>query len=316
MSTISSITVPSHDSSIHSLGLGTWKSQPGQVKNAVKVAIQNGYRHIDCAHVYGNEVEVGEALKEVIEEGVVQRSDLWITSKLWCTDHHPNDVRPAIEVTLKNLGLEYLDLYLIHWPITFAKLGDQLFPTDDSGNAMLTYQPNTETWGAMEQLVDAGLTKFIGLSNFNQNQIQEILDIAKIRPSFLQCESHPYLPQNDLIQFCKDNGIIFEAYSPLGSPDRPWGVKDTDPVALLENEVITGIAGKHGKNAGQVLIKYQIQRGIVVLAKSVTDSRIIGNADVFDFELDEEDMTKIASLENGWRACPMSSNALHPFYPF
>ena len=154
------------------VGLGTWKSKPGEVASAVKVAIDIGYRHLDCAAIYGNEAEIGEALKEKLG-ATCKREDIFITSKLWNTKHHPDDVRPSCEKTLKDLQLEYLDLYLIHFPVGFER-GEQLFPKNPDGSKRYDYTPYTETWKAMEQLVDAGLVKHIGLSNFNSKQIDEV----------------------------------------------------------------------------------------------------------------------------------------------
>jgi len=275
------------------LGLGTWKSQPGEVARAVKHALKTGYRHIDCAFVYGNEAEVGQGLKEAMEELNIPREEIFVTSKLWNCFHHPEDVETAFRLSLDALGLEYLDLYLIHWPTGF-KRGTELFPKNEDGSFQYDSSvPLTDTWKAFEKLVEKGLVRSIGVSNFNSLQLKDIMEVATIKPVTNQIECHPYLAQEKLINFCKEHDIAITAYSPLGSPDRPWATPE-EPV-LLDDPKIGDIAKKYGKSPAQVLIRWQTQRGVVVIPKSVTPARIDENFNIFDFELTQEEIDLVAT---------------------
>nr|AGQ45614.1 aldo-keto reductase [Agrotis ipsilon] len=295
------------------IGLGTWKSKPGEVTEAVKNAIDIGYRHIDCAYVYGNEKEVGAAISAKIADGTVKREDLFITSKLWNTFHRPDLVKGAIQASLENLNLKYLDLYLIHWPQAYKEEGE-LFPKDNSDNIAFSDVDYVDTWKAMEPLVAEGLTKSIGISNFNSKQVERLLKSAKIVPVTNQVECHPYLNQRRLKDFCEARNIKITAYSPLGSPDRPWA-KPGDP-NLLDDPKLKAIADRLGKTVAQVLIRYQIDRGVIVIPKSVTKSRIESNFDVFDFKLSQEDLDLIDSFDCNGRLVPMTASLGHKFHPF
>jgi len=297
------------------LGLGTWKSKPGEVTAAVKHALEYGYRHLDCAGGYGNETEVGEGIKA----SGVPRGDIFITSKLWNTKHHPDDVEDACRKTLHDLGIDYLDLYLIHWPMAFER-GSESFPKNADGSLRYDFSIHpTDTWLAMEKLVNLGLVKSIGLSNFNSEQIKDIMNKGSIKPVMNQVECHPYLGQEKLLKFCEDQGIKITAYSPLGSPDRPWA--QPDDVELLKEPKLKEIGQKYDKTPAQVLIRWQIQRGVVVIPKSVTPARIEQNGKVFDFKLGEVEMKHIASFEcNGRIILPMVNgkprDGDHPHFPF
>lgn len=281
------------------LGLGTWKSKPGEVANAVKVAVRAGYRHLDCAWIYGNEKEIGEALAELFEEGVVTRDELWVTSKLWNDRHAPKDVEPALRDTLSKLGLEYLDLYLMHWPIAH-RLGKTMPKTADD-MVSLDELPLESTWAAMEKLVDAGLTRSIGVSNFNSKKLRALLKDARIRPAANQVELHPYLQQYELKALCDAEGVILTAYSPLGSKDRPPSLKAEDEPILLEDPVIGEIAAAKGASTAQVLIAWALHRGTSVIPKSTNEGRIKQNLEAATLELNADEMSKIETLDRARR---------------
>jgi len=242
------------------------------------------------------------------------REELFVTSKLWNTNHDPALVRAGIEETLKQLGLSYLDLYLIHWPQGYAHVGDDLFPKNEAGEQLHTNFDLSETWKAMEALVDAGLTKSIGLSNFNARQVDKIVGSARIQPVTNQIELHPFWLQKKIAAHCRSKNIVITAYSPLGSPANPW-VKEDDRV-LLNEPKLHEIAKKYNKTPAQILIRYQMDIGNIVIPKSVTKARIVGNFEVFDFKLTAED---IATLENfGFqeRICTMDWDLKAAEYPF
>ncbi|MFM2158716.1 MAG: Oxidoreductase, aldo/keto reductase family [Cyanobacteriota bacterium] len=281
------------------LGLGTWKSDPGLVGSAVREAIRQGYRHIDCASVYGNEREIGAAIRDAIANGEVTREELWITSKLWCNSHGRENVEPALRRTLEDLQLDWLDLYLIHWPVPirpgvgFPASGEDFLPPSDAGIHA--------TWDGLEAALDAGLTRHIGVSNFSIRKLQDLIQHGRIRPEVNQVELHPLLQQPDLEAFCREHGIHLTAYSPLGSGDRPAQLKAADEPVLLENPVITAIAAEHGCSAAQVLLAWHLCRGVSTIPKSVSPVRLRENLAAAAIELRPADLERIAALDQGVR---------------
>ncbi|KAI5746771.1 hypothetical protein M8J77_007302 [Diaphorina citri] len=294
---------------IPALGLGTWQGEPGSgdVKNAVLAAIDAGYRHIDTAEVYQTEGDIGEAIKEKINSGDIKREELFITTKVWITHFEPDMVVQACQNSCKKLGLDYVDLYLIHWP--FAIKGKDVHDTSFEGehnNVSIE-----ETWRGMEKCVEKGLAKSIGVSNFNSGQIKRILDCAKIKPVNLQIEVHPYLNQRKLIDFCKKHNITVTAYSPLGAP---W--TNPDKPLLINDDVLKEIADKYRKSPAQVVLRYLVQSGTIPIPKSNTVKRITENINVFDFTLEQSDVDKIDALDKKQRSCVMAPYANAPEYPF
>lgn len=281
------------------LGLGTWKSGPGEVYQAVLWALEAGYRHIDCAAIYQNEKEVGDALKKAFKDGTVTREDVWVTSKLWNNAHEIDKVEGGIQKSLADLQLDYLDLYLIHWPISLKE--EMFFPK--SGDDFLDYKtvPLSDTWKGMEALKKKELTKHIGVSNFNISKLKEILDACVIAPEMNQIELHPYLPQEGLVGFCKESGINLTAYSPLGSADRPKARQKEDDPILMEHKIFKDIAKKHGVSVAQVLIAWSLHRDIAVIPKSANKERITANFTAKDVELKADDLKSIGDINGHHR---------------
>eukprot|EP00877_Chromochloris_zofingiensis_P006838 jgi/Chrzof1/2407/Cz11g14080.t1 len=265
------------------IGLGTWKSQRGDTEAAVVSAIKAGYRHIDCAAVYGNEDEVGKAITTILQEGMVAREELFITTKLWNTDHGAHRVRAACLRSMKALQLQYLDLYLVHWPVT-GRPGPEVSP------------PLAETWSAVADLVREGLVRAIGVSNFSIKKLKELMTHATIKPAVVQVEGHPYFRNSRLLRWCLSQGIHVTGYSPLGSPDSAALLKRQHSPSLLKDPVVLDIANKLGKDVGQVLIRWALQRGTSTLPKSVNPDRIKSNIAVFDWCLPPEDFDRLNRL--------------------
>ncbi|XP_044133968.1 estradiol 17 beta-dehydrogenase 5-like [Bufo gargarizans] len=301
------------------IGFGTYAPEKFPkilAEEATKVAIEVGYRHIDCAYVYGNEADVGRAMREEIANGMVKREDLFYTGKLWSTFQTPDLVRPALERSLRNLQLEYMDLFIIHNPLEM-KPGDDPFPIDENGQLIFYNTDIRDTWEAMERCKDAGLVKSIGVSNFNRRQIELILNKPglKYKPVCNQVECHIYLNQRKLMDFCRSQDIVLVGYSVLGSSrDENW-IDQNSPV-VLEDPVLVNIAKQLNKTPAQVAIRYFLQLGVVVLAKSFHPKRIKENIQVFDFHLSPEDMKQLESLNRNYRYVQAKRWKDHPKFPF
>ena len=268
---------------------GTWQSPPGQVKDAVYHALKCGYRHIDCAFVYDNEEEVGAGLKAAFNDGLCKRKDIFVTSKLWCTFH--SKVEENLDLSLKRLELDYVDLYLIHWPIHMNPDGNHpMFPKHPDGSRdLLLDWSHVKTYKNMEQVLKTGKTKAIGVSNYSKKYLEQLLPQVDVVPAVNQIENHPLLPQQEIVDFCKEKGILVEAYSPLGSTGSP----------LMKDPAVVKVAEDTGVSPGTVLLSYHIARGTVVLPKSVTPSRIEENLKTIDLNASQLSELEAIHKKNG-----------------
>ena len=252
--------------SVPVLGLGVWKSKPKECYSAVKAAIEFGYRHIDTAAIYGNESEVGEAIRD----SGIPRADLFIVTKLWNADQGYDQAQVAVDKSLQKLGLEYVDMYLIHFPVSGKR---------------------NDSWRALEKIKESGKAKSIGVSNFMVNHLEELLENTSILPAMNQVEFHPFLNDKKLDEYCQNKGILLEAYSPLAH------------VKKLEDPKVTDLSKKYGKTNAQILIRWGLQKGFVVIPKSVNPLRIAENGNVFDFQISKEDMTEMEDWNENFRTC-------------
>jgi diketogulonate reductase-like aldo/keto reductase len=265
------IPLTSGSGAMPALGFGTLIPDPIATKNATKAALEAGFRQLDSAERYRNEKEVGEAVQEVLKEGKIKREDLFIATKLWNNNHRPERVKPAFDASLKRLQLDYIDLYLIHTPFAFQP-GDEQDPRDANGKVIYDEGLTLlDTWRALESLVDEGRCKAIGLSDVDVEKTKEIVESARIKPAVVHVESHPYLPEWELLEFCKQNGIVLQAFAALGHSSEP---------RLLDDPVITSIAKRVSKTPAQVALAWAIQRGTALLTTSKTPSRIKENFDI------------------------------------
>lgn len=264
--------IPTHGSgTIPAVGFGTLIPDPRVTRQATKAALEAGFRHLDCAERYRNEEAVGDALQEAFKAGTLQRRDLFVTTKLWNTNHRPERVKPAFDASRRRLQVNDIDCYIIHTPFAFQP-GDEQDPRNERGQVIYDSGVTlAETWGALERLVDEGHCKAIGLSDITLEKLREIVAVARIRPAMVQVESHPYLPEWELLDFCREHGIVLQAFAALGHAMKP---------NLLADPVITAIAERVHKTPAQVALAWAVQRGTAFLTTSTNPRRIHENIDI------------------------------------
>jgi len=306
------------------LGFGTSKIQGSGERGdkafeAILHAIKCGYRFIDTAFLYGNEETVGKAIKAAIEDRLIaDRKELFICTKVWCTSHKRESVVKACRSSLERLQLDYIDLYLVHWPVAYVEGLDPINPKDaETGKLLYSDTSIVETWRGMEDCKDLGLARSIGLSNFNHKQCDEILAVCKHKPTVNQVELHPYLSQVKLHQYSEAKGIILNAYCPLGAPGATWAPRDA-PV-LIQDPVIAKLSQKYSKSPAQIILRYHLQRKISPIPKSVTPQRIHENISILDFQLTDGEMETLLGLDRKLRYCTNTAGEHvddHPLYPF
>jgi len=278
---------------IPAIGFGTWQDADAQ-EPAVTIALKEGYRHIDTARIYGTEVAVGKALKK----SGISRDEIFITTKLWNNSHHPDDVPKALDASLKDLGVDYLDLYLMHWPSPFAR-SDTMMPKDDNGKIRTGDTDYVDTYKAMEKCLKSGKTKAIGISNFSRAELERILKETSVVPAVHQMEMHPWLQQRDFAEFHKSKGIHITQYSPFGNQNEIYdGGKEMGK--LMDDPVLVEIGKKYKKTGAQVALAWGISRGHSVIPKSKTEARIKANLEG-DLKLDPEDVKKIEKIDKKLR---------------
>lgn len=308
------------------IGLGLWKIAPESVADTVVEAIRAGYRHLDGACDYGNEKEVGDGIRRAIDEGLCTREELWVTSKLWNTFHAREHVRPALERSLEDLGLEYLDLYLVHFPIALAHV-----PFETRYPPEWTHDPKAEvpvmvesgisleeTWHAMEALVARELVHAIGVCNYSIALLRDLLNYAAIPPAVLQVESHPYLTAEKMRRFCREQDIAMTAYSPLGALSYVELDMASRADAVIEQAAVRDIAERLHRTPAQVVLRWGIQRGTSIIPKTSRVERLRENAALFDFSLSDDDMAAISALDRGQRFNDpgvFAERAFNTFYP-
>lgn len=293
---------------IPAVGLGLWKIPPAETAGLVAEAIRLGYRHLDAACDYGNESEAGAGIRRALAAGSCRRDELWVTSKLWNTYHDPRHVRPAVERSLHDLGLDELDLYLVHFPIAlrFVDFADRyppgwVDPRSPAPRMEPVRVPLIDTWRALEDLVRRGLVRAIGVCNVGTSLLRDLLAQADIPPAVLQVELHPLLAQEKLLRFCAEEGITVTAFSPLGAPSYvPLGMATADD-SLLAHPVVLRAATATGRTPAQVLLRWGVQRGTAVIPKTVRPERLRENLAIFDFTIPDAHMEALSALDVGRR---------------
>ena len=307
------------------LGLGCWQADDGRdVSVAVEAALLAGYRHIDTAYFYGNEADVGRGIKAAIATGKVKRSDIFVVTKLPLIGMQPERVEKYLRKSLKLLALDYIDLYLVHHPVGFVEVSENdNIPLENPGTKDERVKIDFSTdliaiWKKMEKMVELGLTKTIGISNFNPRQMRKMMAIAKIPPTVNQVECHVYFQQKELREACKTHNIAVTAYGPLGSPGLKLFYekqgKTIELPDLLSNPVVRLVAEKHRRSAAQVLLRFLTQEGIIVIPKSTNAKRIKENGDIFSFQLDEVDVAALRSLDQGVAGTIFKFDEIYPGY--
>ncbi|MDG1124143.1 MAG: aldo/keto reductase [Pseudomonadales bacterium] len=321
-------TINVADQTMPAVGLGLWKIDPSAVAQAVYEAIKAGYRHLDSAADYGNEVQVGEGIARAIAEGLCSREELWVTSKLWNTYHRKEHVEAACRKSLDDLGLDYFDLYLVHFPIALSYVDFQdryppewIFnPSAEMPSMQLDRVPLSETWKAMEQLVGAKLARQIGICNYSASLLHDLMNYAHIKPAMLQIESHPYLTQEALIRTAQSYDIAVTAFSPLGALSYVALDMASEAETVLTQPVVLAAAQRTGATPAQVVLRWGLQRGTAVIPKTSNPQRLLENVSLSGFTLTDDEMAAISGLNQNRRFndpgafCEEAFNTFHSIY--
>ena len=315
-------------SKMPSVGLGLWKLDQSEAADIIVDGIKSGYRHLDSAADYGNEIQVGEGIKQALGQGVCRREDLWVTSKLWNTFHRPENVLPACEKSFRDLGTDYLDLYLIHFPISLKYVDfDTRYPPEwifdpiaENPRMHIDPVPLSETWHAMEGLVEKGHVKEIGVCNYNSSLLHDLNAYSSIKPAMLQIESHPFLTQEKLIKTAKKYGMAVTCFSPLGALSY-MELEMADKTESVLNENAVRVASKRlNRTPAQIVLRWGLQRGTAIIPKTSKKERLIENQSLFDFELSDQEMSDISDLNANRRFndpgtfCETAFNTFFPIY--
>ena len=321
-------TIKVGKSKMPSVGLGLWKLDQSETADTIVNALKSGYRHLDSAADYGNEIQTGEGIKQAVNQGICSREDLWITSKLWNTFHRPEHVLPACEKSLQDLGTDYLDLYLIHFPISLKYVDfDTRYPPEwffdpsaENPKMHIDPVPLSDTWRAMEELVEIGLVKEIGVCNYNVGLLHDLIAYSNIKPAMLQIESHPFLTQEKLIKAAKNYGMAVTCFSPLGALSYLELDMANKSESVLKSDTVTVAAERLNKSPAQVVLRWALQRGTAVIPKTSQKDRLIENLSLFDFELSDQEMSDISNLNLNRRFndpgvfCEIAFNSFFPIY--